>query len=105
VIYSAANPAPQFPTETAERAAVARSRNSPATIGFVSAVVSIFVNFLLVPSIIAVVFGTRGLARARELSDQGEPRSFRITAVLAIVIGAASALWSGTWFVVGLVNS
>lgn len=106
VVYSAANPAPQSPAEMGVQAAplvVTRALNPAATTAIALAAVSVFLNFLLIPSIAAIVFGVRAIMRANQLAAAGQPASSKTLAVVAIAVAVASAIWSSVFFVIAFV--
>lgn len=104
VVYSAENPAPQYPGDisTAPRAAVTINAklNPQAVYSFVAGLVAFFFNFLLVPSAIAIVLGIKGLARAKQLAAAGETNTAKVLAQIGIGLGALGAI--GGLFQVGL---
>lgn len=109
VVYSAANPAPQSPAEVGRPAAaltVTRALNPAATTAFAAAVISIFVDFLLIPSIVAIVFGVRAIARANQLIADGQPAAAgtRALAIVSIIIASSSAAWWIIFFLIVFVS-
>jgi hypothetical protein len=96
VVYSAENPAPQYPGDTSRvpRAAVTINAklNPQAVYSFVAGLVAFFFNFLLVPSAIAILLGIKGLARAKQLEEAGETNTVKALAQIGIVLGAMGAL-------------
>lgn len=107
VVYSATNPAPQSPAQVGQQASplvVTRALNPAATTAIALAAVSVFLNFLLIPSIAAVVFGVRAIVRANQLAAAGQPGGSKTLAVIAIAIAVASAVWSSVFFVVAFVS-
>ncbi len=96
VIYSAENPAPQYPGATpgSPRAAVTINAklNPLAVYSFVAGLVAFFFNFLLVPSGIAIVLGIKGLARAKQLAESGETNTAKPLAQIGIVLGVLGAV-------------
>jgi hypothetical protein len=104
IIYSAENPAPQYPGATpgAPSAAITINAklNPVAVYSFVAGLVAFFFNFLLVPSAIAIVLGIKGLARAKQLAEAGEVNTVKGLAQIGIVLGVLGAV--GGLFQVGL---
>lgn len=113
VIYSASNPAPQSPAEggpgTPSFSVPALSRvsaamsldarvNPMALYGLIAGIVAFFFNVFLVPSIVAIVFSARGLARANQLAAEGKVTTMRNAAVGGLAMGVISAI-------IGLVES
>lgn len=101
VIYSAANPAPQAPNAYGPPGAVVVPRsavtinariNPMAFNGLVAGIVAMLFNVLLVPSILAIVFSVKGLAKARELSAAGQTTTLRTLAIIGLVLGIFSAI-------------
>ncbi|NYF10887.1 hypothetical protein HDC94_002043 [Leifsonia sp. AK011] len=94
IIYSASNPAPQSPSESPEfggpvPAAVridARA-NPMAVYALVAGIGAVIFNVLLVPSILAIVFGAKGITRARELAAAGQPNTMRGLAMIGLALG------------------
>ena len=95
VIYSASNPAPQYPgqlpsTLNARVPAAMRidARANPlAVYALVAGIGAVVFNVLLVPSILAIVFGVRALKRAKELAATGEQNTMRGLAVTGLSLG------------------
>lgn len=113
VVYSASNPAPQSPAEggpgTPTLSVPALSRvsaamsldaraNPMAIYGLIAGIVAFFFNVFLVPSIVAIVFSARGLARANQLAAEGKTTTMRNAAVGGLAMGVISAI-------IGLVES
>ena len=111
VIYSASNPAPQSPSESPEfggpipAAVQIDARANPmALYALIAGIVAVVFNVLLVPSILAIVFGVKGIGRARELAATGQVSTMRGLAVAGLVLGifggavslisSVSFLWS-----------
>lgn len=95
VVYSASNPAPQYPGQQVQsipRAAftINARKNPSAGYALIAGLIAIFFNILLVPSVVAIVFGVRGLTRARQLAAEGEANTLRSTAVVGIVLGVTN---------------
>lgn len=94
VIYSAENPAPQAPNDRPVPTIDLRgmtsvnTRLNPAALyGFIAGLIGLFFNFLLVPSILAIVFSARGLVRANQLNSEGLTPNLRVFAVIGLVLG------------------
>jgi hypothetical protein len=93
VIYSASNPAPQSPgqysTATSLRSvtSVNTKVNPQAIYAFMTGIVAVFFNFLLVPGILAIVFAVRGLKRASQLQAEGQTNTLRTFAIIGLVMG------------------
>jgi hypothetical protein len=109
VVYSAANPAPQSPADHGHQAAaltVTRALNPAATTAFAAAVISIFLNFLLIPSIVAIIFGVRAVARANQLVAEGQPVAVgtKILGIISIVIAIGSAVSWIVFFLIAFVS-
>lgn len=118
VVYSASNPAPQSPAEggadgaralqpagvtldlSALRAAgtINARPNPQALYGLVAGVIAFFFNIFLVPSILAIVFSARGLARANQLAAEGATTTLRNAAIGGLALGIISG-------VIGLVEA
>lgn len=60
--------------------------------GLVAGIVALLFNVLLVPSILAIVFSVKGLAKARELSAAGQTTTLRTLAIIGLVLGIFSAI-------------
>lgn len=105
VVYSATNPAPQSPADLGRPVpaiAMTRALNPAATTAIAMAAVSVFLNFLLIPSVAAIVFGVRAIARANQLAAAGQPASSKTLAVVAIVIALLSAIWAILFWAIAL---
>ncbi len=113
IVYSASNPAPQSPAEGGPGSPVALSpslsrvssamsldarANPMAVYGLIAGIVAFFFNVFLVPSIVAIVFSARGLARANQLAAEGKTTTMRNAAVGGLAMGVISAI-------IGLVES
>lgn len=112
VVYSASNPAPQSPAEggpdgartlppgavaldlSALRAAgtINARPNPQALYGLVAGVIAFFFNIFLVPSILAIVFSSRGLARANQLAAEGATTTLRNAAIGGLAMGIISTI-------------
>jgi hypothetical protein len=113
VVYSASNPAPQSPAEggpgtgtatlplagatldlSALRAAgtINARPNPQALYGLVAGVIAFFFNIFLVPSILAIVFSVRGLARANQLAAEGATTTLRNAAIGGLAMGIISGI-------------
>lgn len=114
VIYSASNPAPQYPGQipapgapgyTARAAVTLDARQNPmAVYSFVAGIIAFFFNVLLVPSILAVVFGSRALTRSNQLRAAGQEDKTRGLAVAGLALGVVGGVWGliqGIFFIVG----
>lgn len=94
MIYSASNPAPQSPSDSPEfggtvHAAVridARA-NPMAVYALVAGIGAVIFNVLLVPSILAIVFGAKAIRRASELAAAGQANTMRGLAIIGLVLG------------------
>ncbi|MCJ1705010.1 DUF4190 domain-containing protein [Rathayibacter sp. VKM Ac-2926] len=84
-------PAPGYGPAAGYGAAPAR-RNSLAIASLVLGIASILINPLLVPSILAIVFGVRGRAASAQLGGRGFATAGLITGVIGIVFGVLSFL-------------
>ena len=113
IVYSASNPAPQSPAEGGPGSTVTLSpnlsrvsaamsldarANPMAVYGLIAGIVAFFFNVFLVPSIVAIVFSARGLARANQLAAEGKVTTMRNAAVGGLAMGVISAI-------IGLVES
>lgn len=97
VIYSASNPAPQSPAEQhvhPPALVVIRAVNPAAVTAIAAAAVSVFINVLFIPSIVAIVFGIRAIVRANQLTAAGQPGGTKVLGVVAIAVAVATALVS-----------
>ncbi len=101
VIYSAANPAPQAPNTygppgagvvSASTITLNARVNPMAFNGLVAGIVAMLFNVLLVPSILAVIFSIKGLAKARELTAAGQTTTLRTLAIIGLVLGIFSGI-------------
>lgn len=114
VVYSASNPAPQQPGQFAPpgapgyapRAAMTiDARQNPMSVyALVAGIISFFANILLVPSILAVVFGLRALGRSKEIAASGQvdrTRGLAVAGLILGVVGGAFGLFQGLLFVIG----
>lgn len=114
VVYSASNPAPQQPGQFAPpgapgyapRAAMTiDARQNPMSVyALVAGIISFFANILLVPSILAVVFGLRALGRSKEITASGQvdrTRGLAVAGLILGVVGGAFGLFQGLLFVIG----
>ncbi len=82
--------------------------NPMAFYGFLAGILGIVFNFLLVPSILAIVFSARGLARARQLQAEGQPNTLRVLAIVGLVLGilgSAFGLFQALLVIIGIVGS
>ncbi|MGX5680289.1 DUF2510 domain-containing protein [Schumannella luteola] len=117
VVYSAANPAPQYPGQYGAapgtpgyvpRAGITLdARQNPLAVqAFVTGLIAVFFNVLLVPSILAIVFGSRALARSNQLRAAGQEDKTRGLAIAGVAMGAFGGVWGliqGLVFLVGFV--
>lgn len=91
------------PVLSGRKARVARDRATRAMnpfgyAGLVLALIAFLVNLLAIPSILAIIFGAIGLARAGQLTGQ-RVTGFG-TSLAAVILG----LVTGAWFFAGLVQ-
>lgn len=115
IIYSASNPAPQSPSESPEfggpirAAAQIDARANPmALYALIAGIFAVVFNLFLVPSILAIVFGVRGLGRARELAAAGHPGAMRGLATTGLVLGifgGAISVIQAAVFIVSVISS
>ena len=95
VVYSASNPAPQYPgqlptTLNARIPAAMRidARANPSAVyALIAGIGAVVFNVLLVPSILAIVFAVRAFKRAKELAAAGEQNTMRSLAVIGLSLG------------------
>ena len=115
IIYSASNPAPQSPSEGLEFGGPVRApaqidarANPSALYALIAGIFAVVFNLLLVPSILAIVFGVRGLGRARELASSGHPGTMRGLATTGLVLGifgGGISLIQALVFIVSIISS
>lgn len=116
VVYSASNPAPQQPGQFAPpgspgyapRAAMTiDARQNPMSVyALVAGIISFFANILLVPSILAVIFGLRAFARSREIAAAGQidrTKSLATAGLILGIVGGALGLFQGLMVLVGFI--
>ena len=77
-----------------------RTNNPFAFTSAIVGLVSVAVNFLAVPAVVAIVFGILGVVRSRALARAGAP----ITGLVASIIGIALAALMTLQFVTNLVT-
>lgn len=105
VIYSAQNPAPQRPDPYAPTApllsqapgrriptSINASINRNAMIGFITGIIALFFNILVVLAPIAIVFSILGIKRANELKAQGAPATLMTFALVGLGAGIVAGL-------------
>ncbi len=68
------------------------AKNSLATRALVWAIISLVINPIALPSIMAIVFGSQALGVASQMEQAGLPNSARGRAISAIVVGSVGAL-------------
>ena len=84
-----------------ENARQLRLSNAFAWLGLLVAGVSVIVNPLGIFSMIAVVFGSIGLARANRLRDGGTPVTGRGAAIAGLVVGLVTLMIFGAVLLTG----
>jgi hypothetical protein len=74
--------------------------NGQAVAGFVLSLVGLFLAVLVIPVVLAIVFSSIGISRAKEIEMKtGQPRG-RGLAIAGLVISIVSAFGVFVWFVV-----
>jgi hypothetical protein len=115
VIYSADNPPPQSPdpfgrtlagyTATSGRALAIDARaNRNAVIGLITGMIALFFNVLGVLGPVAIVFSALGVAKARQLKEQGLANNSLVIALIGLGAGILSTIIGIVTFVIFLVT-
>lgn len=79
-------------TRPATISGVGSSKNTPATIGFVFGIASVFLFEFLVPGPTAIVLSSIGLSRAGRDARSGRPAVGRVLAIIGLVLGIVYTL-------------
>jgi hypothetical protein len=113
-VYSASNPPPQYPGQftapgapgyTPRSTAGVDARQNPmALYAFIAGLGSIFINLLLIPSILAIVFYRKAAERSRALAAAGQTDTSKGLAVAGLItgiIGLIFGLFNALFVVIG----